>query len=61
MVLVQSLGGEDPPGEGTATHSGILPGESPWTEERGGCSPCGCKESDMTEATAHTCARTKEA
>ena len=25
------------------------PGESPWTEESGGCSPWGCKELDMTE------------
>ena len=27
----------------------FLPGESPWTEEPGGYSPCGCKESDTTE------------
>ena len=33
---VQSLGGEDPLEESMATHSRILPGESPWTEESGG-------------------------
>ena len=32
----RSLGGEDPLEEGMATHSSILPGESPWTEELGG-------------------------
>ena len=30
----------------------FLPGESPWTEEPGSYSPCGRKESDMTE---HAC------
>ena len=35
------------PGEGKATTSVFLPGESPWTEE--GYSPWGHKESDMTE------------
>ena len=33
---VQSLGWEDPLEEGIATHSSILPGESPWIEEPGG-------------------------
>ena len=32
---VQSLGWEDPLEEGMATHSSILAGESPWTEEPG--------------------------
>ena len=32
-----------------ATHSSILVGEIPWTEEPGGYSPWGCKESDMTK------------
>ena len=32
-----------------ATHFSILPGEPPWTEEPGGLSPWGHKESDMTE------------
>ena len=31
-----SLGQEDPPGEGTATHSRILAWKIPWTEETGG-------------------------
>ena len=32
-----------------ATHSGVLAWEIPWTEEIGGLSPWGHKESDMTE------------
>ena len=32
---VQSLGWGDPSEEGMATHSSILAGESPWTEESG--------------------------
>ena len=31
-----------------ATHSSVLAWEIPWTEEPGGYSPRGCKESDMT-------------
>ena len=34
-----------------ATHSSVLAWRIPWTEEPGGYSPQGCKESDMTEAT----------
>ena len=30
---VRFLGWEDPLEEGMATHSSILPGESPWTED----------------------------
>ena len=33
---VQSLGREDPPGEGMATHYSILAWRIPWTEEPGG-------------------------
>ena len=33
---VQSLGGEDPIGKGTATHSSILAWRIAWTEEPGG-------------------------
>ena len=33
---VQPLGGEDPPEKETATHSSILAGDIPWTEEPGG-------------------------
>ena len=52
-MQVQSLGGEDPSEEGMATHSSILAGRFPRTEEPGRLySPWGCKESDTTtEAT----------
>ena len=43
------LGWEDPPEEGTEVHSSILAGRIPWTEEPGGYSPWGHKESDTTE------------
>ena len=46
---VQSLGGEDPLQKGIATHSSILAWRIPWTEEPGGCSPWGHKESDTIE------------
>ena len=32
-----------------ATHSSILPWVIPWTEEPGGCSQWGCKESEATD------------
>ena len=37
--------------EGMATHSSILGWRIPWTEEPGGLSPWGHKESDTTEVT----------
>jgi len=40
---------EDPLEEGMATHSSILACRIPWTEEPGGNSPWGWKESDTTE------------
>ena len=46
---VQSLGGEDPLEEEMTTHSSILAWEIPWTEEPGGHSSWGCRESDTTE------------
>ena len=46
---VWSLGQEDPLEEDTATHSSIPAWKIPWTEEPGGYSPWGCKESDTTE------------
>ena len=46
---VSSLGWEDPLEKGMATHSGILSGEIPWTEEPGGMGSWDCKESDVTE------------
>ena len=38
---VPSLGWEDPPEEGTATHSSILSWRIPWTEEPGGLKSMG--------------------
>ena len=43
-----SLGREDPLEKEMATHSSILAQEIPRTEEPGGHSPRGCKESDTT-------------
>ena len=48
-MCVQTLGQKDPLEEGMATHSSILAGESPWTEEAMGCSPWSRKESGRTE------------
>ena len=39
------------PGGGPGNPFRILAWRMPWTEEPGGYSPLGCKESDMTEAT----------
>ena len=50
-MQVQSLGREAPLEEGMGTHSSILAWRIPWTEEPGGCSPWGPKESDTTEVT----------
>ena len=46
---VQSLGRKDPLEKGMVTHSSILAWRIPWTEESGGYSPWGYKESDMTK------------
>ena len=46
---VRSLGWEDPLEVGMATHSSILAWRILWTEEPGGLSPQGPKESDTTE------------
>ena len=48
-MWVRSLGWEDPLEKEMATYSSILAWEVPWTEEPGGYSPRGCKESDMTQ------------
>ena len=45
---------EDPLEEEMTPHSSILIWEMPWTEEPGGLSPWGCKESDTTEGTEYT-------
>ena len=48
-MWVQTLGWEDPLEEDMATHSSILAWRIPRSEEAGGYSPWGYKESDMTE------------
>ena len=48
-MQVQSLGQEDPLEKEMANRYNILVWEIPWTEEPGGYSPWGCKESDTTE------------
>ena len=50
---VQSLGWEDPLEEGMAAHSSILAWRIQGQVSLVGCSPQGCKGSDMTEATEH--------
>ena len=44
-MWVQSLGQEDPPEEGMATHSIILAWRTPWTEEPGGLQSMGLQKS----------------
>ena len=39
------------PGKGNATHSSILAGKSPGTEDPGELQTIGCKESDAAEGT----------
>ena len=46
---VPSLGWEDLMEKGMVTHSSILTWRIPWSEEPGGYSAWGHKESDMTE------------
>ena len=51
-TLVRSLGWEDTPEEGMATHLSIPAWRIPWTEEPGGLySQKGCTESHKTEVT----------
>ena len=45
----RSLGQENPLEEEMVTHSSILAGKIPWTEEPGSYSPWGHKESDTTQ------------
>ena len=42
---VQSLGGEDPLEQEMATHSSVLAGIIPWTEEPGGLQSMGSQKS----------------
>ena len=46
---VGSLGQEDLPGEGNATHPSILAGRIPWTEDPGKLQSMGSQRIDMTE------------
>ena len=50
---IRSLGQEDRPEEGMATHSSIFAWRIPWTEEPGGLQLIRCKEPDTTEVTEH--------
>ena len=50
-MQVQSLGWEDPPGEGHGNPPVFLPEESHGQRSLVGYSPWGCKELDMTEVT----------
>ena len=47
LGLIPGLGRS--PGEGNGSHTSILAWRILWTEEPGGLSPWGLKESDMTE------------
>ena len=51
---VPSLGQENPLEEQMSTHSGILAWRISWTEEPGGISPWGFKESGTTENAHNT-------
>ena len=51
---VSPQGKEDPLEKGMATNSSILIWRIPWTEEPGGYSPRGHKESDTTEQLIQT-------
>ena len=52
-MWIRSLGQEDRPEEGMATHSSNFAWRISWTEEPGGLQLIHCKESDMTEVTEH--------
>ena len=54
-MRARPVGQEEPPEEGTAPDSSILPGESHGQRSLEGYSPQGCKESHMTEGTWHAC------
>ena len=56
VVMIPSLGREDPLEQEMVKHSSILAWEIPWTGSVVDYSPRGCKELDMTE---HVCTRTR--
>ena len=53
-TLVWSLGWEDPLEEGMETHSGVLAGESPWTEDPGGLQSMGSQRVGHDWVTKHS-------
>ena len=50
-MQIQFLGREDPLEKETATHSGILAWEIPWTEKPGGLQSMGLQKSQTAEHT----------
>ena len=52
-MQIGSLGQEDPPETGMATHSSILAWKIPRAEEPGGLQSMGLQESDTTEQLNH--------
>ena len=57
---VQSLGWEDPLGEGMATHSSILAWRIPWTEEPGGLQSIDLQSrTQLTRFSTHIVAKLK--
>ena len=57
---IQSLGGEDPLEKGMATHSSILAGEIPWTEEPGGLQSMGSKRVGHSLSLTHLLLRQRQ-
>ena len=56
LLLVSSLGREDALEEGMASHSSILAGETPWTEEAGRLQPIGSQRwTQLKELSTHAC------
>jgi len=51
---IRSLGWEDPPEEGTATHSSILAWRISWTEQPGTLQSVGLQRVKHNRATKHT-------
>ena len=55
-MQVRSLGQEDPLEEGLATHSSILAGRIPWTEEPGGLQSIGSQSQvQLKPLSMHAC------
>ena len=54
-IRVRSLGWEDPPGEGMATHSSMLAWRIPWTEEPGGLQSTGSQSQTRLSTAQPVC------